>query len=500
MNWNFTKRGFRCSVISIFLFTIITPLYSQIGVDKLSLKEAINIAHTHSTQSQLARFSFMGQYWDFRSFKAELRPSLNASSGLGNYNRSLVEVRDPETGQISYVSNNSLSNDLTLSIDQNIPLTGGRLSINSNISRLDQFSYDKVIYNSNPLTLNYSQPLRSYNALKWRKKTAPLQYENSKKRYLENIQNITIQTTNLFFSVLSAQINYKKSLTTYADRKHLFEIAKRRSELAKTTRGDILQLELSLLNADMYVNTSKLSFDIQLFNFCSYIGLKNIVTIDLIQPRNVQDMKLDFDEVIDKAYANSTHNDNQNLKLLESQRALAQVKSAKGIQADFRVNLGLSQTSSTFGGAYQTLKDREVVGVTLRMPIYDWGMSKGRVKMAETDLDITKMEIEEVDIEFRQNIKTKVIQFNNQARQCEISIIAQDIAQEIYEMTKKRFQNGTVTVTDLNNAQEDLDDAQNQFMRQLHTYWSAYYEIQKISLYDFINKVDIAVEFDELIE
>ena len=51
------------------------------------------------------------------------------------------------------------------------------------------------------------------------------------------------------------------------------------------------------------------------------------------------------------------------------------------------------------------------------------------------------------------------MQFNNQARQCNISAKALQVAEERYDITKKRFQNGGITVTDLNTAQKELDSA-----------------------------------------
>ena len=143
----------------------------------ITLEQAIEIAHARSPQVQMAQLNFMAQYWDFRSYKAQFLPSLNLHGNLGNYNRSLVDVRDPETGRISYVANNTLNNNLSISIDQNIPLTGGKVSLNTSLDRLDQFNYGTQIYNSNPLTIHYTQPLRSFNELKWRKKTEPLRYE-----------------------------------------------------------------------------------------------------------------------------------------------------------------------------------------------------------------------------------------------------------------------------------------------------------------------------------
>ena len=169
----------------------VVPVGAQ-QVRKLSLTEAIEIAKRDSYAAQVARYSFLGQYWNYRSYRAELLPSLNLSGGVMNFDRSIVEARDPDTGRISYVDNNSLSNDLTLSVDQNIPFLGGTLSLQSSLSRLDQFNYDLQTYNTVPLILNYTQPIRAYNALKWRKKTAPLQYENAQRAYLETMQDLSL--------------------------------------------------------------------------------------------------------------------------------------------------------------------------------------------------------------------------------------------------------------------------------------------------------------------
>lgn len=77
--------------------------------------------------------------------------------------------------------------------------------------------------------------------------------------YLETMQDITINVTNLFFTVLSAQENYRQSVADYEDRKHLFEIAKKRLDLGTTTKSEVLQMELSLLNAKMSVNSTSLT-------------------------------------------------------------------------------------------------------------------------------------------------------------------------------------------------------------------------------------------------
>ena len=475
--------------------------YAQADKTFLSLERAILIAKERSPWAQMARFTLMRQYWNHRSYKAELLPSLNLSGNALNYNRSIVDVRDAGTGQISYVSNNSLANTVLLSIDQNIPFLGGTLSLESYLSHLEQFDYDKTTFNTNPLALSYRQPLRTYNSLKWDMKTAPLVYEQAKRAYLESMQTIAIQTTSLFFSALSAQSNYEKSLATYNDRKDLFNNAQNRFELLGTVmRSEILQLELSLLNAEMSVNTSKLNMETQLFNLCLYLGMTSHTRVELVQPSEVPQLSISADLVLDKALTNSTHALKQNLKLQQSQRALAQAKSAKGLQATLSAHLGFSQTGDRIGEAYQNLREREVVGISFRLPIYDWEMSKGKVKMAQADLAVTQTEIEQADLEFRQDISTKVVRFNNQLRQCEISARAKSIAEERYKISKNRFENGMLTVTELNTAQNEYDAALSQYINQLQVFWSAYYEFQKIALYDFIHKIDLSADFNKIVD
>lgn len=466
----------------------------------LSLTDAIEMGKRDSYEAQMARYSFLGQYWNYRSYRAELLPSLNLSGGVMNFDRSIVEARDPDTGRISYVDNNSLSNDLTLSVNQNIPFLGGTLSLQSSLDRLDQFNYDVKTYNTVPLILSYTQPIKAYNALKWKKKTAPLEYENAQKTYLETMQDITIRVTNLFFSVLSAQEDYRQSVADFEDRTRLLEIAKKRLELGTTTKSELLQLELSLLNAKMNVNTRRLALRTCRFDLFSFLRIFDYADMDLLPPYYMPDITMDVETVLSKAYRNSSYALEQQLNLMESQRSLAEAKASRGLQVELRGRVGLSQSANGFPAAYRNLKDYETVGLTMSIPIYDWGMGKGKVRMAKMDMEVTKTKIEQANTEFTHEVRTKVLQFNNQAEQCRTSVRAQDIAAERYDIMKKRFENGAVTVTELNTARDEFESAQHQHLSQLQQFWTDYYGIQKLTLYDFIRNEDVRVDFDELVK
>lgn len=472
------------------------------GSNALSLERVIEMAQANSPNAQMAKLSFMSQYWTFRSYKAQLLPSLNMYSSLGSYNRSLVEVRDTETGEISYVDNNTLSNSVSLSIDQNIALTGGTISLYTDLARMDQFDYSTKIFNSNPLSISYTQPIRGFNSLKWQQKTAPREYESAKRSYLETMEGITVTATSYFFAVLSAQSDYDKAVENNRDTKEMYEIAQKRFAITTISKSELLQLELSLLNSDLAITNSKVSLDMALFNLRLFLGIteRDNQELRLIPPANTPNVVMKYEEVLDRAYANSSHTIDQELSRINAEQTVAQARANRGIQISLNANIGLSQSDTNIKGAYSNLIDREVVGITLSMPIYDWGMSRGQVKMAEAQAELAMTEIDQEEVQFAQDIRIKVMKFNNQTTQCAISDKAKQIATERYEITKKRFENNSVSVTELNTALEEKNSADEQYITQLQTFWNAYYELRKLALYDFINKVDLSAEYDKLVE
>ena len=273
----------------------------------ITLGDAINIAQRNSYDAMLAKFSFTSSYWAYKSFRAELLPSLTLNGGLMNFNHSRVEARNAEDGKINYVDNNSLTNSLTLSMTQQISSLGGTLSLQSYLYRLDQFDYKLTTYNSRPLRLSYSQPLRNYNELKWRKKTEPKQYEKAKKVYLEAMEDISIRVTALYFQAISSQSDYQQNVTKYKDLQELYQISERRLKLGTITKSDLLQLELSLLNTQVEVNNAKVKKEDSFYDLFSYLRVHDYEQVNLTPPDAVMDLVLNVNEVLDKALVNSSH-------------------------------------------------------------------------------------------------------------------------------------------------------------------------------------------------
>lgn len=501
------KRALFLKLLICFLsvFTLFSGgLYSQennVFKKVMTLDNVIETALDQSPSSLIAKYNFLASYWSFRSYKAQMLPSLYLTAGLGQYNRSIVQLQDAETGETNFILNDNMRNSLTLSLSQNIALTGGRISVFSNLNRLDQFSpTDRMTYNSQPINIEYSQPIFAFNSFKWSKTIEPKKFERAKRVYLENMENIAINSASLFFSVLLAQEQYKMAEKNYENTKMLYDIAKERFNIGSVAQDELLQLELRLLNDQMSINNYQLDAEVAMLSLSAYLGYNELVKIELVVPEIIPEFSVEFQDVLYKSLTNTSFALDNELDILSAQRDVASAKGTGGLQVSLNAQFGLTQSGIDLSNAYSNLLDQEIVGLTLSVPIFDWGMKKGQVKMANSREEIIRTQVEQELIKHQQDVLIRVVQFNNQKQQCEISAMADNIAGRRYEIAMERFRTGAISVLDVNTAQSEKDAAVVKYITELRNYWDYYLGIRKTSLYDYRKGEPISANFDILVE
>ena len=120
--------------------------------------------------------------------------------------------------------------------------------------------------------------------------------------------------------------------------------------------------------------------------------------------------------------------------------------------------------------------------------------------MAQAQAETTKSRLEQNMIDYRQDLMTQVMQFNNQYHQCEISRKAAELADETYNLALRNFGQGNMSVTNLNQLKNERDNAYSQYISNVASFWSSYFGIRKTTLYDYITNTDISAEFDKLVK
>lgn len=468
---------------------------------RLSLEEVIAQAQNRSIAAMTAKYTFLSSYWSYRSYKASRLPSLNFTGNLLNFDRSMRLLQDYDTGDLRYMENYSLENTVGISVRQNISFTGGTLNVYSSLNRLDQFGHNKLkSYYSQPVTLSYTQPLFSYNSFKWAKKIEPKEFELAKRRYIETMEDVTSRAVNYFFNLVLSLSQHDIAVKNYSNTRSLYAIAQQRLELGSITKDELLQLELRMLNDSLSINTTSLALREQQMRLNSFLRLRENTRVTPEVDENIPVIEIDYDQVLSKALANTSFELNNEIRTLAAESDIAHAKADRGASATLNARFGLSKTGDKFSAAYTNLLDQEVVGLSFSIPIFDWGMGKGRVRMAKARAEMVRSQIEQEEIDFRHEIYTLLEQFANQHNQCTVARRARDVADDRYAIAMDNFRRGSISVTEMNTAQSEKDAANQTYISALSRFWQYYYELRGITLYDFISDTDIEAAFDKMIE
>jgi outer membrane protein TolC len=471
----------------------------------LTMKQTIALAQEQSILGMVSKNMYAAQYWSYRSYRAGRLPSLNLMAGIGNVNRSIQPLQNYETGEVAYRPVFTLENDMSLYLRQRISATGGEIRLQSSLRRLDQFSPDNLTWYSQPVTLQYIQPLFSYNAMKWEKKIAPQEYEAAKLEYLEAMEEVTIRAASYFWSLAMAELNRDNAVKNHENSKRLYRIAQERFNIGTISRSEVLQLELSALQDSLSMNSYQIGYAEMKNYLASFVGLREDADIALDIDYTLPGIALDYQEVLSRALENTSFELNSRIALLQAEQGIAQARGSRGIDVAFNAQFGLSQSGGSFSKAYAGLRDQQVAGFSVSIPILDWGQGRGRVRMAQSQAETVRYQQEQLRVDYERDIFVGVMEFNAQQAQCEGALRAKNIADERFALTVAGFERGTTTVLELNTAQNEKDTADRNYIQSLATYWNSYFTLRKTTLYDFLSRTDIArafgdKEFENLVE
>lgn len=476
--------------ILLLCFLLSISIFSQ---KQITLEEAIKIAQKNSPDYKALLNQNQASYWRFRNYKASFLPQLRLDATLPQYSNS-TNRQTNDSGQDVFVRSNQSRIDGNLSLNQNIALTGGTISLSSQLERVDVYGTNATTgFRVIPFSINYSQNSLFYNQFKWDKKIEPLLYEEAKRGFIENMEQISLNTSRRYFALLKAQVQSRIAISNLSNQDTLFQISKGRFKMGKIAENDLLQIELSVLNSKNGVTTNEINYKRSSQNLSRYLSLEteNLV-LDI--PKELSIFTVTVKKAIEEAKNNRKAVIEFRRKRLQAEKEVAQVKGSNRLRLRLNANFGISQQGTVFNDLFQNYNQQQNVSLSLGMPILDWGVSKSRRKLVEANKDLVNTNIEQDEQEFEQEIYLHVLNWQNQRNFLKTAKKAQEIAIKRYEITKKRFVLGKITITDLNLALQEKDRSVLQYLNSLEKFWVDYYTLRRLTLYDFIANKKIEVE------
>ncbi|MFT6883495.1 MAG: outer membrane protein TolC [Marinoscillum sp.] len=466
----------------------------------LSLVDVIELAKDQSPSAKAAETRKKNFYWQYKSFKADYNPSLNLTGNLPGYNRDFFQVSQDD-GTFVYRSREQISSSLNLGLIQPLAFTGGELSLNTNLNQFNDLNARSgqvnPIYSTTLFNLRLVQPIFGFNELKWNKRTEPLRYEESKRSYVEEMEAISRQATARYFDYLDAQINLQIAKFNLANNDTIYNIEKGRYNIGTTSKDKLLQVELQLLRSKQDVAQANLDLQAARLALRSYVGLQyeSGDEVNLLLPEEMPNFDILLEDALLYAKQNRADYIEFERRQKEANMAVARARSQR-VQTNLIASFGLNNAAGQLPDTYVNPNDQQRVNVSFSVPIVDWGRSRARVQTALANQELTQYTLDQETQNFEQEIITLVSRFVVLRSQVEITKKSDEVAKERYDVAQNRYLIGKIDITNLNIALTEKDTAKRSYINALRSFWISYFDLRRLTLYDFLNKELLYQEVD----
>jgi outer membrane protein TolC len=447
------------------------------------MAEVIDMALAQSPQTRQAQTTRETSYWEYRRFRAGLNPQFRLSGAAPSYSQRFLDVRQPD-GQILFRPINQFNPEVTLGLEQPIWITGGTLSANTSLNYFNNVENRSTLWNGTLLNVRLSQPLFVFNPQRWDRRIMPLIYEESKRAYAEQEEFISREAVNRFFNVLQAQTNLQIATFNLANNDTVYKIEQGRYNIGTTSRDNLLQIELQLLRSRQDVAQANLDLQTARLQFRNYLGLKDTESFSLELPDTLPVFEINEQEALDYAMRNRADYIAFERRRLEADRAVASAKGQRH-QTTLNAAYGLNNSGPLAEELYLNPQRQQVFNVSFNVPFLNWGRNKALMKTAEARKQLNDYIIAQEVVNFEQELITLVRQFEIVRLQIQITSKSDEVATERYNVVQNRYLIGKVDITNLNIALTEKDAARRAYLQALNSFWIAYYDLRRLTLYDF---------------
>jgi outer membrane protein len=472
-------------IISFLVILVAGNAFAQDTlVVSLSLRNVVDLAISQSSSVKYVQNQDVNYYWRWKNHQTRFRPQLTLSGDLPDFENQTKPIVQPD-GSVKFNQVTQLETSAQLAIYQPVPLLGANVYAATGITRLQDFNNSTVGFSGYPVSVGIYQPLFAYNWMKWTRMTEPLVYEEAQKRFIESIEEISYNATARFFNYLKIQTNYTLAESNLKNSRDNLTIAKVKKELGNISGNDFSRIQLSVFNAQKALNNARIALKNADYELKKYIGLDQNLTIELIIPLDMILWEVDAVKALEESMENRKETPEFERRLIQADRDLTQAKRNAGVNATLNMSYGISNSADDFGGIYENPEQQQNVKLSLSVPILDWGRSESQVKLAESQRELVLYDVDQDRQDFERRVVVQVEQFNLIKSQITTAEAADKVAEEGYLIALKKFQNGEISITDLNISLAEREGAKRDYISSIENYWESYYLLREVTLFDF---------------
>lgn len=396
-----------------------------------------------------------------------------------------------------WYSRNSLSSSGTFTVAQPIPLTDGVVSLNNRLNWQNTYSEitDKELSTfTNNLFLSYNQPLFTYNQTKMALEELELDMENSQMSYDMQLLNLESIVAQSFYSVYQAQMSLEISQDEFANQEASYEVIKNKVEGGLSRLEELYQAEVGLASSRSSVQNAEVALWNAQDRLKISLGIDLAEEIIVLSSISVDAVPIDLNQAITYGLENRLELRQREIDIENAQFNLIRTQALNEFRGNLSLQVGLFGDNEKFQNIYESPSDNEQVGLSLQIPIFDWGERKARVKVAEASIKTQELSLEDQRIDIVSNIRQVHRNLQNLLNQIDIAEQSVRNSQMTYDINFERYRNGDLTGMDLSLYQNQLSQAKMNLSNAQISYKLEVLNMKIQTLYDWETLTSIVPE------
>lgn len=487
---------------AFFFSFVLVSLVSAQQIYNLDLESSIELAKEKSRTMLILQQSMKKASYDLKAATSSYKTHVDLDFVLPQYTETIRQFEDSSGISFYPVRQNQINSYLTIS--QPLP-TDGYLFIRSGVqSFVDYYADDRNAQISSSIGLR--QPIEAffgYNQLRLGFKQAKLAYDLSLKQLKREELNLVYDISQTFFTLLSYHERLNIAQLSLNKQQEAYSIAQNKYNAGLIREVESLQMEVDLGEAANNFDIARVDYSSQIDLFKEKLGIDLHDSVDLKSDLGYNVVLVDMEKAVSLALENRLELKENEIQIELAKMEIKKRRAAGMINGDILINynfIGVDKSNlsipieTSFNNTWQNLSSRPGsfgLGMTINIPIIDWGENRARVHGAEASLSqsVIRLDAEKVTIE--RDIRTTVNRLQSSLHRLQLLEKNVLVAEKSFEISRQRYVNGDIDSQSMALERERLNNAYISRLESFINYKLLLSDLMRKTFFDFEKNISM---------
>ncbi len=268
--------------------------------------------------------------------------------------------------------------------------------------------------------------------------------------------DVALAVQSAYLGVLRARDAREVSREAVLSLKAYLDLAKARFEAGTAAQFDVLRAQTELAAAEQRLISAENAVRLAEVGLASVMGVRLPPALELQAPPDVRSEAPEAEDAVEAALKNRTELASAEAVIRAAERGVHIARA--GLRPGLQVSANYNYNGNTTIFQPRTFTADAVVAVSI--PIFDNGVTRGKVEEAEAGVEAARARKERVALNVRQEVEQAVSSVENARKRLEVAEATLREASEAFRLAKVRYESGVGLLVETTDAQVAYTAAQ----------------------------------------